>query len=166
MGRIPLRWTGWLVLSPAILVIGLIAARIAMEGDIIEDLNSLGVEVKDCSEYQKQTWMEKDGTALSVTYAGEQATEAGLRIGDVIFELDGRPIGKKNYFQLHQLKDTVRLSVKRNGINRTIKLAYNGFYRKLCSWVSSHLSPPYHVVFTGLPATKPPTVAEGYAAEQ
>ncbi len=135
-----------------------------MEGNVIEDLSSLGIEVN--SEHQELQWMEEKGMALSVTHAGMQAAEAGLRVGDVIFEIDGRPVGEKDYFQLHQLKNTVRLSVKRAGVNTTIELAHNGFYRKLGLWVSSHLSPPYHGVFTESSATKPPTVAEGPATEQ
>lgn len=157
MARIPLKWTGWLVLAPATLVIGLIAVRVVMEGDIIRNLNSLGIEVNS----------KKGGEmALSVTHAGENAIEAGLRVGDVIFEVDGRPIEKKSCFQLHQLREAARLSVRRDGTNRMVELKYTGLYRRFGAWVSNHLSPPYHVVFAGSSATEPTAVSKKYAAGQ
>ncbi len=104
--------------------------------------------------------------ALSVTHAGESATEAGLRVGDVIFEMDGRPIEKKSYFQLHQLREAARLSVRRDGTNEIVELKYTGLYRRFGAWVSSHLSPPYHVVFAKSSATEPAAVPKKYVAGQ
>ena len=165
MARIPLKWTGWLVLAPATLVIGLISVRVVMEGDIIRNLNSLGIEVN--SKHKGLSWTEDEvGIALSVIHVGESAIEAGLRVGDVIFEVDGRPIEKKNYFQLHQLREAARLSVRRDGSNKMVELKYTGLYRRFGAWVSSHLSPPYHVVFARSSAAEPAVVSKEYAAGQ
>ena len=165
MARIPLKWTGWLVLAPATLVIGLLSVRVVMEGDIIRNLNCLGIEVN--STHKGLPWPEDGaGMALSVIHAGESAIEAGLRVGDVILEVDGRPIEKKSCFQLHQLRAAARLSVRRDGTNKMVELKYTGLYGRFGAWVSTNLSPPYHVVFAGSSATEPTAVSKEYAAGQ
>lgn len=165
MAKTSLGWIGWLAISPAILVIGLVAIRVAMGGNIIKDLSRLGVEANYRS--YELPWMEKsDGTVLFVTRVGEHAAEAGLCVGDIIFEIDSRPVGDENRFQPQRLKETMRLSVRRGEVNRSVQLPYNGLYRKLGAWVSGHLPPARHIIFTESSAMKPPSSIEDYAAGQ
>ncbi|MBF0350109.1 MAG: trypsin-like peptidase domain-containing protein [SAR324 cluster bacterium] len=90
-------------------------------GNIVE---WMGAELTDITTAIQKNFNLDSGAFLTNVYSGSNADKAGLQPGDVIFRVDGRPVGNVN--ELINFADqnggTARVSVIRNGQKRNIDI--------------------------------------------
>jgi serine protease Do len=102
--------------------------------DLIDDgkvnRGYIGVRIKTVDEVEaKSSGLDKvEGAMVHEVMKGQAADKAGLEMGDIILEIDGKPVKTSNELQsqivLHRAGDVVKLTVWRDGkkINKSVKL--------------------------------------------
>jgi serine protease Do len=93
----------------------------------------MGVQIQPVTEDLAKTYRmaEAKGAVISDVTADSPAAKAGLEPGDVVIEVDGRPIEDNNdlsrYIASRAPGTTVRLKVLRNGSDRNVNLTLGTF---------------------------------------
>ena len=87
-----------------------------------------GFEVRDITAVEKKSLdLNNEGVKVSQVLKSGNAEKAGIRIGDVILSIDGKPITKKAMFDetlaYHRPKDVIKLSLLRESEEKTIDLS-------------------------------------------
>ncbi|MFZ0638125.1 MAG: PDZ domain-containing protein [Candidatus Acidiferrales bacterium] len=81
---------------------------------------------RDMADLGFETSRGSDGAvAISSVAPGSGAEQAGLQVGDVLVQLDGRPFGRSamRFLFQHLPGDTVKIRIQRNGSERDISFA-------------------------------------------
>ena len=95
----------------------------------------LGVQVADVNEADAEVYglTEIRGAEVVAVSEGSPAEQAGVRIGDVILELDGRPVGNATDLTTglaqHQPGDDVNLTIWRDRARRQVEVELGAFER-------------------------------------
>jgi len=80
----------------------------------------------------RQTWIgissipKDDGLLLTRVYAGSPAAEAGLLVGDIVSDIDGRPVTENSTFERLNIGEAVVFSIERAGQRSDALLTIGG----------------------------------------